>query len=102
MDQQAVIDGTRRWISSMVIGLNLCPFARRVFEGNLIRYAVSAAEDEPALLEELARELHELASAPIGSIETTLLIHPRVLGDFLDFNEFLGAAEQLLEDLDLR
>jgi hypothetical protein len=94
-----VIEATRRWISSVVIGLNLCPFARRAFEAGRIRYAVSEAADEAALLADLANELSTLASAPIEEVETTLLIHPNALADFLDYNDSLGAAEQLIEDL---
>lgn len=101
MDEQTVIDATRRWIASMVIGLNLCPFARRVFEADRIRYAVSLAQDETTLLKDLANELQALASAPISSVETTLLIHPRVFANFLDHNDFLDAAERLVADLGL-
>ena len=82
MLSQTVIDETRCWISSVVIGLNLCPFAHRVFEADKIRYVVTAAEDEPTLLKALADELEVLASAPIAQVETTLLIHPRALGEF--------------------
>jgi uncharacterized protein len=102
MHHQAVVDATRRWIYSIVIGLNLCPFAQRVFAANSIRYVVSDAADEAALLDELAGELAALVAAPVALVETTLLIHPRVLGDFLDYNDFLGAAEQLLADLGLQ
>src|SRR5262249_8683079 len=77
VDEQAVIEGTRRWISSFVIGLSLCPFARRVFDAGAIRYLVSDAEDEETLLGDLAGELAALASSPISTVETTLLIHPR-------------------------
>ena len=86
----------------MVIGLNLCPFARRVFEADKIRYAVTHAEDERALLKDLAVELEALAAAPASRVETTLLIHPRVLGAFLDYNDFLDAGERLIEDLGQR
>lgn len=102
MDHQSVIDATRRWIEVMVIGLNLCPFARRVFEGAKIRYVVSAAESEQALLEELERELKLLAATPLETVETTLLIHPHVFQDFLDYNDFLDPAEELLAKLDLQ
>lgn len=54
MDEQAVIDATRRWVSFVVIGLNLCSFAGRVFVADKIRYAVSEAEDEVGLLDDLA------------------------------------------------
>ena len=102
MDHQSVIDVTRRWIESMVIGLNLCPFARRVFEGDKIRYVVSDAKDEKGLLEDLARELQSLAIAPLETVETTLLIHPRAFTDFLDYNDFLDPAEELLARLALQ
>lgn len=99
MDHQTVIEGTRRWIASMVIGLNLCPFAQRVFDGDKIRYVVSDACDEPALLKDLAGELRTLVAAPIETTETTLLIHPQAFTDFLDYNDFLDTAEQMVADL---
>ena len=99
MEDQTVIDHTRRWISTMVIGLNLCPFARRVFEAETIRYVVCKAKDESALLADLCREMESLASTPIEAVETTLVIHPHVLGDFLDYNDFLDIAEGRLADL---
>jgi hypothetical protein len=102
MDKQTVIDRTRRWISSMVIGLNLCPFAQRVFMADKIRYVVSDAENEQTLLRDLAGELAALASGSIFNVETTLLIHPRALGNFLDYNEFLGRGERLIGELNLR
>jgi uncharacterized protein len=102
MDPQTAITGTRRWISSLVIGLNLCPFARRVFEADKIRYVVSDAEDEQMLLQDLAGELATLVSLPILSVETTLLIHPRVLGNFPDYNAFLEAGDRLVRELGLR
>jgi len=102
MDKQDIIGVTRRWIASVVIGLNLCPFARRVFQGEKIRYTVSDAGDEEALAEDLARELEALAAAPIESVETTLLIHPLVLGDFIDYNDFLSVGERLVKHLGLR
>jgi uncharacterized protein len=102
MDQQTVIDGTRRWISSMVIGLNLCPFAQRVFKADKIRYVVTDAQDETRLLQDLAGELQALASSPISRVETTLLIHPRALGNFLDYSDFLDVGDRLVGDLGLR
>jgi uncharacterized protein len=101
-DRQAVIEATRRWISSVVIGLNLCPFAARVFLGGRIRFAVSEAEDGVALLDDLAAELRALVSTPISDVETTLLIHPGALADFLDYNDFIGDADQLTRRLGLR
>ena len=101
MTDEAVIDRTRRWIANVVIGLNLCPFARRVFEAGAIRYVVSKAADDRALLADLTAELRTLVSTPIETVETTLLIHPNALGDFLDYNDFLGIADDRIADLGL-
>ena len=98
---QLVIDATRRWIESVVIGLNLCPFAQRVFEGDKIRYVVSDAGDEASLTKALIDELLALASAPIEQVETTMLIHPRAFTSFLDYNDYLDVAEQTIDDLGL-
>jgi hypothetical protein len=101
MNDQAVVEHTRRWISSFVIGLGLCPFARQVFDAGRVHYAVSHARDETSLLNDLASELHLLGASSSSQIETTLLIHPHVLGNFLDYNDFLGAVDDLLQDLRL-
>lgn len=98
---QAVIAATRTWLERAVIGLNLCPFAKAVHVKRQIRYVVSHAEDEEALIEDLLHELQLLASADPGDIETTLLIHPRVLGDFLDYNDFLEIADAAVDELEL-
>jgi hypothetical protein len=98
---EGIIAATRAWLEKAVIGLNLCPFARPAYAGNRIRYTVSSATSEQALLTDLERELETLAEAPPSGIETTLLIHPRVLGDFLDYNDFLEVADAAIEALDL-
>lgn len=98
MDHAAIVAATRDWISSMVIGLNLCPFAQRVFQADLIRYAVSDATDANRLRDQLAEELQLLVATPIAQLETTLLIHPKVLLDFSDYNDFLDVADSLLAE----
>ena len=97
----AVIDAIRNWLEKAVIGLNLCPFAKAVHAKRQIRYAVSEAQTEDALLDDLVRELKYLAGADPDDIETTLLIHPLALADFLDFNDFLDVADTALDELDL-
>lgn len=92
---------TRRWIETFVIGLNLCPFARKVFVDDTIRYAVSAASETEELLNDLTRELRHLVDRPITEVETAILIHPGVFQDFLDYNDFLSDADELLESLGL-
>jgi hypothetical protein len=101
-DIAAVLAGTRAWIEKAVIGLQLCPFAKSVYVGDRIRYCVSGAASEDALLEDLARELAALGSAPEALCETTLLIHPWALTDFIDYNVFLGLADIEIDKLGLR
>ena len=96
--QQALAE-TRAWVDRAVIGLNLCPFAKAVQIKGQVRYAVSEATAEEALLAELVEEMHRLIATDPAEIDTTLLIHPQVLNDFLDFNDFLGLADEALEDL---
>ncbi len=96
-----VIAETRDWIEKAVIGLNLCPFAKTVYVNDRIRYCVSEAQSEDALLADLSRELRALHGADPQTCETALLIHPRALTDFLEYNDFLGAAEATVEALGL-
>jgi hypothetical protein len=85
-----------------VIGLDLCPFARAVHSREQIRWVVSGAATPEELLADLLGELRTLADADPAAIDTTLLIHPSVLGDFLDYNDFLGVADAALADLGLQ
>lgn len=96
-----VIAETRDWVEKAVIGLNLCPFAKAVYLNDRIRYCVSEAQSEAALLVDLSRELRALQAADPQTCETALLIHPRALTEFLDYNDFLGVAEATIEALGL-
>lgn len=96
-----IIAATVNWLERAVIGLNLCPFAKAVHVKQQIRYVVSTATTIDVLAEELLRELEWLAEADPKKIDTTLLIHPHVLTDFLDFNDFLDVADDIIEELEL-
>jgi uncharacterized protein len=92
-DTETIIATTQLWLEKAVIGLNLCPFAKAVHVKKQIRYVVSAATTPETLLEELMNELRTLQDADPEKIDTTLLIHPYVLTDFLDFNDFLDTVD---------
>ena len=96
------IADTRRWLEKAVIGLNLCPFAKAVYVKQQVRFVLSDASTPEALLEELAEELVLLRDTPAERIDTTLIVHPDVLGDFLDYNDFLDNADAAVEALDLQ
>jgi hypothetical protein len=100
-DDAPYVDATRRWIERAVVGLNLCPFARAPMVQQKIRYVVSHARDTDALLDDLLGELQSLNAISADECETTLLIHPHVLGDFLAYNDFLDSADAAVETLGL-
>jgi hypothetical protein len=98
MTDDQVLDKTRHWLEAAVIGLNLCPFAKAVYVKNQVRLVVSKARHADDLLEELDRELDFLVAKPASETDTTLLIHPTLFDDFLDFNDFLEVAEGVVDE----
>lgn len=90
------------WLERAVIGLNLCPFAKSVHVKGQIRWVVSAARHARALREDLRQELLALVASDSLQTDTTLLMAPWCLADFLDFNDFLGEADAVLDELDLQ
>ncbi|MEN9889750.1 MAG: hypothetical protein RLY78_45 [Pseudomonadota bacterium] len=96
-----VLAETRAWVDEAVIGLNLCPFAKAVQVKGQVRYVASPADTAEALRAQLADELRLLAATAAEQVETTVLVHPHVLQDFLDYNDFLDVADALLEELEL-
>lgn len=99
MKHEKIIKSVRHWVETLVVGLNLCPFAKRELINNRVRFTVTEATTEQQLLETLQTELELLNDDQ--SIETTLLIHPDVLQDFYDYNEFLDYADGLLVQMEL-
>jgi len=93
------VASTRRWLERAVIGLNLCPFAKAVHVKRQIRYAVTAAATAEELLAELRHELALLEATKPEDVETTLLIHPRAMDDFIDFHFFLREVDAAIRDL---
>jgi len=96
------IAATRLWLERIVIGLNLCPFAKAVYVKDQVRFVLSDATTPEALVEQLAEELVLLRDTPAEQIDTTLIVHPQVLTDFLDYNDFLDNADAAIEALDLQ
>jgi len=87
---------TLRWLERAVIGLNLCPFAKAVHVRGQIHHAVYLAHDGDGLLDALLAEAHALVDAPVGTRDTSLLIAPNTLADFIEFNEWTRRAERRL------
>lgn len=91
------IDATRVWLERVVIGLNLCPFAKAVHVKGQIHYAVCHALSASELVDVLDAEIKALLALDPKERDTTLLIAPGVLEEFLDFNDFLYQANRLLK-----
>ncbi|MCG6939551.1 MAG: DUF1415 domain-containing protein [Gammaproteobacteria bacterium] len=91
-ESDAIITATRNWLERAVIGLNLCPFAKSVHVNQRVRYFVSSAQYTDELLDDISSELRALHDANPDVCETTLLIHPGVLNEFIEYNHFLHAA----------
>jgi hypothetical protein len=87
---------TLRWLERAVIGLNLCPFAKAPHVKGQVRISISAATDRAGVLEDFAAELDALAAIDPAVRETTLLVVPHALDDFLEFNDLLSPAERLI------
>lgn len=101
MTDDEVIAATQAWLDAAVIGLNLCPFAAAARTGDRTRFVVSTARNTDALFDDLVDELRLLAAADPNEIETTLLIHPYVFGDFLAFNDYLDVIDETIAELGL-
>ena len=97
-DNATYIAQTRCWLENVVLKHNLCPFAHKPFNAGQIRLTVTDSARPEFLLEDLQQELELLRSTPAEQIETTLLIHPNTLEDFLDYNDFLDVVEHLLSE----
>jgi hypothetical protein len=99
MNNKNIITPTKNWVEKIVVNMNLCPFAKREIVKNRVRYIVSEVTAQDQLLMDLKAEL-EILNAN-ADIETTLLIHPNILQDFYDYNDFLELADRLLVDMEL-
>lgn len=99
LTNQHIALSVQQWVNTFVVDLNLCPFAKRELVKDRVRFVVSDANNEEALLLHLHAELERLENN--SDIETTLLIHPLILNDFDAYNQFLDDADGLLQEMQL-
>jgi len=97
---ERMVQTVRQWVETLVVGMNLCPFAKREMVNDRVRFATTTSITEEQLLIALQTELELLNTDT--SVETTLLIHSRVLQDFFDYNQFLSYADSLLVEMGLK
>ena len=99
--ERMATEDTQKWLLDAVVGLNLCPFAKAVVVKDMVRYRVCASSQPADVLAMLREELQHLAAADPDKLDTTLLIAPHALPEFLDFNDFLAACDAVLIELSL-
>lgn len=90
------IESVRQWLQTVVVGEGLCPFAARPWEEGRVCIAASDAQNDETLLADLAVSAAELLAQTPAECETTVLVLTRHLQDFLDYNDFLDLADELL------
>ena len=100
-EERDVIQATQHWLDKAVIGLNLCPFAKAVVAKQQVRMVVSMDSEPEQVLQMLQQEMQLLIDTDAEVIDTTLLIAPHLLPDFLDFNEFLFDCDSVLASMEL-
>ncbi|MCP4486660.1 MAG: DUF1415 domain-containing protein [Gammaproteobacteria bacterium] len=99
MHDEKMVQPVRQWVEALIVGMNLCPFAKREMVNNRVRFATTTSTTKEQLLIALQAELNLLNTD--SSVETTLLIHSGVLQDFYDYNQFLNYADSLLVEMGL-
>jgi hypothetical protein len=92
---QTIEHQTKKWLQEVVIGLQLCPFAKAPFQNEQICFFVSQANSEEELIEDLIRQCDHLDKDV--DTETTLIICVNLLDDFFDFCQFLTWANSTLK-----
>jgi len=100
IESQVVAD-TQAWLDKAVIGLNLCPFAKAVVAKQQVRMVVCMDSEPEQVLQMLQQEMQLLVDTDATVLDTTLLIAPNLLPDFLDFNEFLFDCDSVLVSMEL-
>jgi len=99
LNNDEIIAPVKKWVESLVVGMNLCPFAKRELANDRVRFTMTEAITEEQLLTALQAELELLINDE--AIETTLLIHPEMLQDFYNYNQFLNFVDELLVQMKL-
>lgn len=98
MDAQdaVVLAATRAWLERAVIGLNLCPFAKAVHSKGQVHFAISAADSPDRVLHDLGTELDALVVRDPVERETTLMVVPLCLREFLEFHALSSLGERMI------
>lgn len=97
---EEVIKGrTLAWARTIVVPLNLCPFAKNVLDENTVRTVVSTADSEVDVCQEIMREIDILVNTSADNLSTTLIVFPSFAADdFLTFLDLFQILEAFIEE----
>jgi hypothetical protein len=93
---------TWQWLDKAVIGLNLCPFAKKPRANNQIKLVISQADNSNDLTNDLLAELDFLTNTPAEQTDTTVIVIPNFLTDFTDYLHVLDVADMLIDQMGYR
>ena len=99
--ERSAIEDTQQWLHKAVIGLNLCPFAKTVVTKQQVRFVVCMDSEPEQVLKMLEQEMQLLVDTDAAVLDTTLLIAPKLLPNFLEFNEFLFDCDSVVASMEL-
>ena len=88
---------THQWLETMVVGLNLCPFARPVLVEDTLHYAVCEDSEFEQLAAFFLEQLELIQLAGETEIATSLLVMPNGVADFYDYLDLVAECEYLLK-----
>tara|TARA_B110000014_G_C20098212_1_gene575987 strand:+ start:1018 stop:1569 length:552 start_codon:yes stop_codon:yes gene_type:complete len=93
--ENRITTATKAWIEEIIIGLNFCPFAKKEFVNNTIRYHVSEQVKVKNALVELDAQCQLLQND--SSIETSLIIYEQGFKSFERYLDLVDLAQDLIE-----
>ncbi len=94
---RSVAHETRRWVDQVVIGHNLCPFARAIVDR--LRVEVFPSDDLEGLIHCLAGEIKRIMETSADTLPTTLVVMPTGFTDFESYLDVVAMAENIIDDL---
>ena len=89
------LQATKDWLEQFVLRHNLCPFAHRPHQQQLIRYHLCQSIEMSDIVLDFLREL-DLLDQSVA--QTTLIVYPSQLSDFENYLDFVALLELVLAE----
>lgn len=89
---------TLEWVQRVVIGLNLCPFAKAAVKSDHLQIVTETSSDMATVLDSLAKQFYALSGA--SEQATVLFLLPNGFEHFDDYLDLVDVGNALIADLD--